>query len=274
VRARSTVRPAAYIAAGGLLVAVGVAGTRASGQLELEFRPWLPTDIALLEIGLLVAAALCLPVLLLGMFFRRRARHDEAGGNLEWLRRLVVLAVLVASVVALRELLPNADQRDATVGADDLQSSSGGVATLWSGRTAVLAVVLAGTALGVLWWRAHAVRGRRHPTADFDVDRDRAAARAGRAVLDQHGDDPRAAVVGCYAAMEDELAAAGSARGRAETPLELLERAVAEGRLGPDPGRRLTELFLLARYSSAPVAAADVAAARQALRTIDAGAVQ
>jgi hypothetical protein len=82
------------------------------------------------------------------------------------------------------------------------------------------------------------------------------------------------AVVDCYAAMEEVLAASGTSPRRAESPEELLERAIAEGRLAAGPGRRLTDLFLVARYSSAPVTTDDVAAGRAALSSIEPGVRQ
>ncbi len=42
-------------------------------------------------------------------------------------------------------------------------------------------------------------------------------------------DDPRAAILASYRAMEDSLARAGAARRDADTPLELLTRAARSG---------------------------------------------
>jgi hypothetical protein len=275
VRARSMIKPVAMVATGGLLVAGAVVGTRAAGGLELEFRPLLAVPPDVLGVVLFAAAVLSLPLLILGMIFRRRVRRAEPGGGMEWLQRLVLLAVLVAAVVVLRELLPdNAEQGPATD--SDLGDVEGGPAdVLWSGQTAVLALVFASVAIAVLWWRRHGIRDAEGvATGDADDDQDGAAFRAGRAVLDERWDEPRAAVVGCYAAMERALAEAGTPRGRAETPEELLHRAMTAGRLTAEPGRRLTELFLTARYSSAEVTDADVATAREALSSIATGVRQ
>jgi hypothetical protein len=171
----------------------------------------------------------------------------------------------------LRELLPALDEDAATSETEAAEMGTGPAEVIFSGWTAVLAVILAMSALAMLWWRRR-VEPAAGPQATGGEDNDRtAAARAGRVALDQQWDDPRAAVVGCYAAMEDVLEATGGARRRAETPEELLHRAVAEGHLAPGPGRALTELFLTARYSSTPVTSADVATARQALRTVETG---
>jgi uncharacterized membrane protein YidH (DUF202 family) len=86
---------------------------------------------------------------------------------------------------------------------------------------------------------------------------------AGRRALD--GDDARAAIIACYAAMEESLAAAGVARGRADSPAELLARALAGGVLrGPGPAA-LTGLFREARFSTHPMGAEQLEAARAAL---------
>ena len=72
---------------------------------------------------------------------------------------------------------------------------------------------------------------------------------SGRRAL-QELDDARAAIIGCYLAMEDSLAQAGAERGEAETPDELLGRSVAAGLVTPGPAGRLTGLFYEARFSS------------------------
>lgn len=77
--------------------------------------------------------------------------------------------------------------------------------------------------------------------------------------------DPRAAIVNCYAAMEDSLAEAGSPPAAADTPAEVLARASAGGLLRSGAADTLTGLFRRARYSTQPVTEADRAAAHDAL---------
>jgi Domain of unknown function (DUF4129) len=270
VRARWKIKPVAMVATGGILVVVAVVGTRALGRLDVEVRPLLTVPNDAIQAVLLAAAVLCVPLLIVGMFLRRRMRRAEGNSELEWLRRLVFLAVLIAAVMVLRELLPTEREQDTSTDSDLGETQGGPADVLWSSRTAILAALLAAGATALLWWRRHVGREPVGAAADAERDRDTDAVRAGRAVLDQAWSEPRAAVVACYAAMEDVLAATGSARGHAETPEELLQRAIVEGRLAPEPGRRLTELFLTARYSSASVSSADVAAAREALGSIEA----
>jgi hypothetical protein len=262
---------AALAAAGAGLVAVAVGGTRAVGQVELEFQPLLSMPGVTFEFALLVAAVLCLPVLVAARLLRRRSRDQDRPPQWEWLRRLVSVAAVIAAVVALRELLDSQDSAPfrGDDGGDDATTSV--AVSGWSAWTGMLAGYLAILAAVMLWWRARAVRRDAPVTSVPAGDDELGAIAAGRTALDEVAGDPREAVVACYAAMEAALSSAGSGRHSAESPEEFLARAVAEGWLPAEPGRRLTRVFLAARYSSAPVTAADVAAGREALRSIDAG---
>jgi Domain of unknown function (DUF4129) len=91
-----------------------------------------------------------------------------------------------------------------------------------------------------------------------------AALTAGAGAL-RDDSDPRAAIVNCYAAMEESLAAAGSPAAAADTPAEVLARAGAGGLLLSGAADTLTGLFRRARYSTQPVTEADRAAAHDAL---------
>ncbi|MFF9002050.1 DUF4129 domain-containing protein [Streptomyces achromogenes] len=71
-----------------------------------------------------------------------------------------------------------------------------------------------------------------------------------RALLD--GTDARAAVIACYAAMEESLADSGVVRRASDSPQDLLERAVAGG-LPKGAAAALTALFREARYSTHPM---------------------
>jgi uncharacterized protein DUF4129 len=118
------------------------------------------------------------------------------------------------------------------------------------------------------------VLAARHKTAlggrgPYDVDEEpdeelRAAVESGRSAL-RSLDDARAAIIACYAAMEDSLARAGTAREVAETPDELLARAVAAGLARGDAAARLTALFYEARFSTHPLDQDQKPAAERAL---------
>jgi len=91
-----------------------------------------------------------------------------------------------------------------------------------------------------------------------------AAMSAGTAALHGH-DDPRAAIIACYAAMEEGLSGAGSPPAAADTPAEVLDRAAASGLVRSAAADALTRLFRQARYSDHVMAADDRATALSAL---------
>ncbi|WP_333754011.1 DUF4129 domain-containing protein, partial [Streptomyces sp. IBSBF 2394] len=94
------------------------------------------------------------------------------------------------------------------------------------------------------------------------------AVHSGRRALAGTGDDARAAVIACYAAMEDALAASGVPRHASDSPADLLSRAVDAGFAPGSAAPRLTALFREARYSSHPMDASHRAAAADALEEI------
>jgi hypothetical protein len=107
------------------------------------------------------------------------------------------------------------------------------------------------------------------PIADDDSAELHKAVESGRTAL-RAVDDARAAIIACYVAMEGSLAGAGAARTAAETPDELLARAVASGLIHGSAAGQLTALFYEARFSSHPLADAAKDDARQALDAISA----
>lgn len=115
--------------------------------------------------------------------------------------------------------------------------------------------------------RRHGPAAGPEPELDDDPEELRAAVESGRAAL-RRLDDARAAIIACYAAMEQSLAQAGTARAVADTPDELLARAVAAGLAQSPAATRLTQLFYEARFSTHPLAQGDRAAAEQALTEI------
>jgi hypothetical protein len=119
-----------------------------------------------------------------------------------------------------------------------------------------------------IWWSARLRRpaGRPELTDDLTADSEnlRDAVVSGRAALAEL-DDARAAIIACYLAMERSLAERGTARGVADTPDELLARALATGIARGTAARRLTALFYEARFSSHPLGPGQREAARRAL---------
>ena len=92
------------------------------------------------------------------------------------------------------------------------------------------------------------------------------AVRQGRAAL--AGEDARAAIIACYAAMEESLMASGVSREAADTPEDLLRRArpVLDGPAAPE----LAGLFREARFSTHPLGPDELARAEAALDAIGA----
>ncbi|MEV5545893.1 DUF4129 domain-containing protein [Streptomyces sp. NPDC052309] len=95
------------------------------------------------------------------------------------------------------------------------------------------------------------------------------AVRSGRRALSDTGDgDARAAVIACYAGMEDALVASGLPRHASDSPADLLTRAVEAGLTSGPAAPRLTALFREARYSSHPMDTSHRDAAADALEEI------
>ena len=127
----------------------------------------------------------------------------------------------------------------------------------------VIAIV---AAVGVsIWWSTRL----RRPAAplvieDATADELREAVAEGRAALARI-DDARAAIIACYLAMERSLADRGTTRAAADTPDELLARAVAAGSVRGRAASRLTALFYEARFSTHPLGDGQRDAASAAL---------
>ncbi|MEV5283270.1 DUF4129 domain-containing protein [Streptomyces sp. NPDC052811] len=91
-----------------------------------------------------------------------------------------------------------------------------------------------------------------YATLDDEQERLSQAVDSGRrALLD--GTGARAAVIACYAAMEESLADSGLTRRASDSPQDLLERAVVGGLPTGAAAAALTALFREARYSTHPM---------------------
>ncbi|HMD92717.1 MAG TPA: DUF4129 domain-containing protein [Trebonia sp.] len=130
----------------------------------------------------------------------------------------------------------------------------------------LLVLALVAAVVISIWWSARLRRPAAPGRIAGDVDAEdlREAVESGLAALAEL-DDARAAIIACYLAMERSLADRGAARGAADTPDELLARAVAAGVVRGAASRRLTALFYEARFSSHPLGGEQRDAARQAL---------
>ena len=278
--------PARALLAGLLVVlaALGVAAVgavRAEGRFDGRDAPGIGLSGTRLPVGWLVLGVLAAAVLLLPLVLARTGVAVRGSGprprrQAPLLIRLVVLfgtvGLLWLAVRAVLRRRGEAEQWSSDAGADP--SATGAVDQHVSAVTvAVLAALtVAVVAAAVLLIRrarvaASADDGPPLPAA-ADEDLLARTATAGRAALFAPG-DAREAVLACYAAMEEVLAAQGTPRGAAETPGELLTRVRAAG-LAPLAAAELTELFTVARYSSRPMHEADRVAARAALERLEA----
>ena len=128
----------------------------------------------------------------------------------------------------------------------------------------LVVALVAAVAISIVW--SSRLRKPAAPLviADTGAEELREAVESGRAALAEL-DDARAAIIACYVAMERSLAERGTQRSVADTPDELLARAVAAGTVAGPAASRLTALFYEARFSTHPVAAGQRAAASAAL---------
>lgn len=139
----------------------------------------------------------------------------------------------------------------------------GATPTLFAAAGIALVVLLA---VGYLIYRHLETSRRTERTFAAAMDErrfDEVIERAG-AALDT-GATPRAAIIACYRSMEHDLAGLGVGRPAADTPAELMARAIGAGLAGPPAARRLTELFREARFSDHPISAAQQQLAADAL---------
>jgi hypothetical protein len=285
------------VAAVALLAAVAAVGLRARGATTLS---WNATAVsaegaAIRDVlGILaLAGVLACAVLLTAAFSGRRKRrqrgeprHVHEEPPLPWWIRpatlLLVLAVLVVPFVLLILQAHGHPQIPATPPAGI--ASPGGIASPAAslaprsrarsggsgGWPAAALIVLAVAAALLLFWRGNRPAGAPAPGASPPVPPPAAprslagALAAGTAALGR-GEDPRAAIIGCYAAMERSLAAAGSAPAAADTPAEVLARAASRGLVRSAAVGTLTSLFREARYSDHPLREVDRASAIEAL---------
>jgi hypothetical protein len=181
----------------------------------------------------LVLLALAVPLLVLGLHrFARRPHHHTAGN-----RRIRPPAKQLRGRLPLTTI---SRQSDLSLLLDILLGI--GIAVV------VIAAVF-------LWRRLHLATEPAPEATYGTTDEQRRlfeAVDSGRRAL-LGGDDARAAVIACYAAMEESLAASGVARRASDSPQDLLERAATSGLLTGGGAPALTELFREARYSTHPM---------------------
>ena len=271
----------------GLLLIAVLAGVRAASvAVDQASGPW--HDRVLL-LALLLEVALA--VLLVGFLVVRWRRPNPGHPAVDLravLPRAIIAAMIAAAVLAaLDEVRPHANKKFTIPAQAARPPRPGHAVTPKPGNAAAISRVdlsylvygvLALLLLAVIVACVIAILRRNHAAPagylagteeeDDDVSLDQAV-ESGRAAL-RALDDARAAIIACYVAMEASLGEAGTARSAAETPDELLARAVTSGLLRGTAAARLTALFYEARFSSHPLPATARDDASQALDEISA----
>jgi len=259
-----------------LLVAIAAIGLRAGGTFAATGSPrilglsWYVfywtiagAEVVLALTGIALLIARLIWARKSGVPLRRQRR------SLWWLLLLPLIVWGLAKILRMR-------QRPAPprAGAHQLATTAGGVGHHPQGNPwplLVLFAALAIAAIALISYRRRRAGPRRAPDEATEPAAAPlvAALAAGERAL--HEDpDPRAAIIGCYAAMERSLADAGSPPRLADTPAEVLGRATASGLVRSAWAGTLTGLFRQARYSSHPMTEADRAAAIEALAQVQA----
>lgn len=235
-------------------------------------------------VGVAVEIALAVLFAVVRIIDMRTARHGYPAMPLrKLLQQAIVVAMLFVGGVLIFNALPHRKlkpQQQQSSGKSRLPKikklpPQGHLLDLKWLPYALLAVLVA---VAIVACVVLALRLRRRPgrglgsyADDFPDDPEelQRAVDSGRYAL-RTVDDARAAIIACYLAMETSLAGAGTARGHAETPDELLARAAADGLVHGAAAGQLTELFYEARYSTHALPPEARDRARRALDEISA----
>ncbi len=249
-------------AVAGLLLLAAISGISAATPGFGAGGPWRGHPAA---IGIALEVTLALVLLALTVLARRSPRPGPLRAELRYLIRWATITLMIIIVAVgignyagsrhgstlLKLLQRNGKSKPQPRPVHMLHDGhSLNLIYLWY---ALIAAVLA-AAIGACWLAIASHRPARPAFAEvLDDDRDdatlRRAVESGRVAL-QAVDEARAAIIACYLAMEGSLATAGTARAAAETPDELLARAITSGPLRGPAAAELTALFYEARFST------------------------
>jgi Domain of unknown function (DUF4129) len=259
-----------------LLILLTIAGIHAAGP---AVSLGLPARRTVLVIG--AAAEAAFACLLIALHWRRTIPDPGAGDIGARLRSklagmltvgliAIPVAILFTSGLRFHHTEPPRSLERGRHRIRLLPPVRGGAADLLIVQQVLIAALLVAIIVAAIiaWRRRRSRLARPHGpvSADLDTPADLATAvESGRIAL-RELDDARAAIIACYVAMELSLAEAGAARDAAETPDELLARAVTGGLVGDAPASRLTALFYEARFSSHPM---PMSQRDQAARALD-----
>ncbi|HEY8456382.1 MAG TPA: DUF4129 domain-containing protein [Actinopolymorphaceae bacterium] len=267
---RPDLRKAGLVAGVVFLLAVGAVGIGWRGRVVLDDRQVSGSVPVTILAALLVAALVTTVVLLLsgrGAAAQLPGRERKQPGIVTRLLQLAVLALalylLFRNFDKLQEGFMQPQEPAPAVSPDGPQGEDpaepGGVETgpAWSWPVALVAGIILATVMALIHVVSRSVREPALPegSADLPAAQVERMVTAGLAALAEV-DEPRAAVIEAYAAMERTLAEHGVVRGAPETPDELLQRAAAADLFTPRGERAAHELIALfqrARFSERPL---------------------
>ncbi|SFH12518.1 protein of unknown function [Actinopolymorpha cephalotaxi] len=250
-----------------VLLAAGAVGLGWQDRVSLNSQQISArTIVGIFMVLLGLSLALVVAALILGPSLRRKDRPQRTGGA-SMVIGAVVMLVIVLALFAFRDQIQSALQgHGATPTTPPTTLPTGppagaetatpaprpGARPTWNWPIAVAAGFVVGLVALAL---ALVVRRQAPQVREVEVEPSvadvHAVVAAGRAALADL-DEPRAAVIGAYAAMEEALARTGVARAAGDTPTDLLRRAVDAGLFsatGAAAAEELTELFRQARYT-------------------------
>ena len=257
-----------------LLVAVAAIGLRAGGRFSAAGNPQILGLSGHVVYWTIAGAEVVLALAGIALLIARLIWGRDSGKPLQRRRRslwgLLLLPLLVfglAKLLRMRQRMaparPTATHTATTAGAAAHHPQG----NPWPLLLLFAALAIAAVALISYRRRRPSPRPVPDEAADATGAPLAAALAAGERALHEDA-DPRAAIIGCYAAMERSLADAGSPPRLADTPAEVLGRATASGLVRSAWASTLTGLFRRARYSSHPMTEADRAAAIGALAQV------
>jgi hypothetical protein len=264
----------------GLAATLGLGDTSAKGFLLL---PALPKPLYIIMAVVIVA---CISITFLNSFLRRRKPQDDIhprrpeAVQAPWYIRLISLISMLSVPLMLlwllrqgspiREILQQWRQELAA-----LQAGSGPpilqIGSPVAGYVLFMVVIviyggIAALGIWVLFDRRFAAPHATEPAAE-DVRRVRRAVAAGLRALHDH-DDPRRAIIACYAQLEHLLEDYGMPASAALTPQEYMGVALRGIDIPEDALAGIVALFEQARYSLHPLDDSDKQAAAAYLETI------
>ena len=260
-----------------LLVAVAALGLRAggafsaAGSAEILGLSWRVVYWTIAGAEAVFAVAGIVLLILRTIWARKGGKPLQRQRRSIWWLLLLPLGVFGLSKILQRFRQHHAPAA-ATAATHAANASTGATGHLRVGNPWPLLVLFAVVALGAaaltVYRRRRAVPPPPEPVLEPDDAEPLVAALAAGARVLHEDPEPRAAIIGCYAAMERSLADAGSPPRMADTPAEVLSRATTSGLVRSAPATTLTGLFRRARYSSHPMTEADRTAAIDALAPV------